>query len=214
MQDFSRSGTAQKPTAHGTAVASILAHEGTARLSNANVFTDDPSAPFAAADAIALALDWLVATGVPVINISIAGPRNALLDRIFARVSAKGVIIVAAAGNNGPTAPPAYPAASSGVVAVTAVDPADHVYRFANQGNYISMAAPGVGVPAAAPDGTMTPHSGTSFATPFVSAHLAQCIGKGGIKRSRLCVTLMETRALDLGAPGRDSVYGFGLLTK
>lgn len=212
VQDFSRSGNVAKPSAHGTAVASILAREGASRLTNANIFSNDPKAPFASADGIALALDWLVATGVPVINISIAGPRNAMLDRVFARVAAKGVVIVAAAGNNGPTAPPAYPAASAGVVAVTAVDLADRVYRLANQGNYISMAARGVGVPAAAPDGTLTPHSGTSFATPFISAHLAQCLGKGGHKRGSLCIALMQSRARDLGTPGRDPVYGFGLI--
>ena len=58
-------------------------------------------------------------------------------------------MIVAAAGNGGPTAPPAYPAALRPVVAVTAVDSKDHIYRYANQGRYIMVAAPGVDEPAA-----------------------------------------------------------------
>jgi subtilisin family serine protease len=207
----SKSRSGRPPFAHGTAVASILARQGAVRLTSANIFSAD-ARPFSSAEAIARAVNWMVARKVPVINISVAGPRNALVDRVIAAAVARGHVVVAAAGNGGPAAPPAYPAASPGAVAVTAIDRTGLVYLNANRGNYIEISAIGVGIGAEAPDGTMRPHSGTSFAAPFVSAYLARCM-KGIAPQSRLaCIRQMETRARDLGAPGRDPIYGYGLL--
>ncbi len=198
-------------TAHGTAVASILAQQGVGRVSSVNVFSNDAH-PYASADTIARAVEWLVASGVPVINISIAGPRNALVDRVIAAASKRGVAIVAAAGNAGPAAPPAYPAASPGAIAVTAVDKSKRIYMRANQGAYVTIAAPGVDVLAAAADGSMRTYSGTSFAAPVVAAYLAHCIGFGSAGRTAKCIQKMERSAVDLGAAGRDPVYGYGLV--
>ncbi len=199
------------PVAHGTAVASVLRRLGAARIFSANVFTND-ARPYAPADRIVRAIDWLMGQHVPVINISIAGPRNAVLDRAMANATSKGFVVVAAAGNAGPTAPAAFPAASPGVVAVTAVDRAGRVYLRANRGTYIAMSAMGVGVAAATPTGEMKLHSGTSFAAPFVTAHLARCMEHRGRKAAAACIAQMQARARDLGAPGRDPVYGYGLL--
>jgi len=135
-----------------------------------------------------------------------------VIDRVIAAAEARGHIVVAAAGNAGPAAPPAYPAASQGAIAVTAVDQAGRVYAHANRGDYMSMAALGVAVPAAAPNGGFTTYSGTSFAAPFVSARLAECLGRRDVGRARACIRKMEAEAKDLGAPGRDPVYGYGLL--
>ncbi len=212
-QDFTavpgQAGTA--PVAHGTAVASILARNGAARLVSANIFSAD-ARPFASADAIARAVNWMVARGVPVINISIAGPSNQLVDRVIATATARGHIVVAAAGNGGPAAMPAYPAASPGAVAVTAVDGSGDVYMHANHGDYITIAALGVDVSAAAPDGSWHQFSGTSFAAPLVAAELASCVSRTRGHDGKACVARMEHDARDLGAPGRDPVYGFGLL--
>lgn len=199
------------PFAHGTAVASILARQGAVRITSANIFAADRH-PYSSAEAIARAVNWMVERKVPVINISIAGPRNALVDKVIAAAAARGHVIVAAAGNEGPAAPPAYPAASPGALAVTAVDRAGRVYMKANRGPHIEIAALGVGIGAEAPDGTLKPHSGTSFAAPFVSAALARCIAVNGQQSSQACVRRMETRAHDLGPPGRDPIYGYGLL--
>ena len=196
------------PSKHGTAVASILARQGAGRITSANIFTADGK-PYAAADTIAQALDWLVQQQAPVINISLAGPRNAMLDRVVARAIARGHVIVAAAGNGGPSSAPAYPGAIEGVVAATAVDGANHIYRYANQGNYVFIAAPGVGVPAAAPDGTVAAYSGTSFASPLVAASIARCKGRSS---TAACIDHIRASAIDLGAPGRDPVYGWGLI--
>jgi Subtilase family len=209
-KDFAnRSG--KPPYAHGTAVASILYRQGAVRIVSANVFSAD-GRPYSSAESIARAVNWMVERKVPVINISIAGPRNALVDKVIAAATARGHIIVAAAGNGGPNAPAAYPAASPGAVAVTAIDRTGKVYLNANRGAYIDMSAIGVGIGAEAPDGTLRPHSGTSFAAPFVSASLARCQASTKPRNGQNCISLMEKRARDLGAPGRDPIYGYGLL--
>ena len=194
---------------HGTAVASILVSEGAKRLYVANIFRGDERRPFTSADAIADALEWMVAKKVPVVNMSLAGPRNAILDRLVEQAVGRGTLIVAAAGNGGPTAPPAYPAALRSVVAVTAVDGNDRVYRYANQGRYITVSARGVQEAAADSRGGVGRFSGTSFATPHVSAWLARCLGNSS---SAACGRTLRQSARDLGAPGYDPVYGYGLV--
>lgn len=208
IRDFGQNGSAV-PTAHGTAVASILVSEGTRNLYVANVFRGTNGEPFTSADALARALEWLVASDVPVVNMSLAGPRNAILDRLITQSVARGTLIVAAAGNGGPNAPPAYPAALRPVVAVTAVDARQRVYRYANQGEYITVAARGVDEPAADPTGGVSRYSGTSFATPHVAAWLARCLVDSG---AAACARTLRTSARDLGEPGHDPVYGHGLL--
>jgi subtilisin family serine protease len=199
------------PFAHGTAVASILHRQGAKHIVSANVFSAD-GRPYSSAEAIARAVNWMVERKVPVINISIAGPRNAMVDKVVSAAISRGHVVVAAAGNGGPSAPAAYPAASPGAVAVTAVDHVGRVYMNANRGPYIDMSAIGVGIGAEAPDGSLRPHSGTSFAAPFVSASLARCVDKVKPGHNQSCIKQMEGRARDLGAPGRDPIYGHGLL--
>jgi Subtilase family len=209
-KDFANS-KGKPPFAHGTAVASILHRQGAKHIVSANVFSAD-GRPYSSAEAIARAVNWMVERKVPVINISIAGPRNAMVDKVVAAAIARGHVVVAAAGNGGPSAPAAYPAASPGAVAVTAVDHVGRVYMNANRGPYIDMSAIGVGIGAEAPDGSLRPHSGTSFAAPFVSASLARCVDKVKPGQNESCIKQMESRARDLGTPGRDPIYGHGLL--
>jgi subtilisin family serine protease len=201
----------ERLTDHGTAVASLLVRGGAGEIVAADVFRGNGKKSYTSADSIAEALGWMVEQHVPVINMSLVGPRNLILDRVVASVIKSGRIIVAAAGNNGPTAPPAYPAAQPDVVAVTAVDSRGRVYRYANRGAYVDVSAVGVGVPAAAPGGRITPHSGTSFAAPHVAVALARCARQVSQSNSA-CIGAMERRARDLGQPGRDSVYGAGLV--
>lgn len=204
-------GTAAHPTDHGTAVASVLAGDGVGQIVSANVFRGQGDRQYTSPDAIVRALAWLVEQGVTVINISLAGPRNIVLDQLIARAQADGHIIVAAAGNGGPTAPPAYPAALPDVVAVTAVDTRGRIYRQANQGSYVRFSALGVAVPVAAPGGGTAPRTGTSFASPHVAAQLGRCALRSTRAPSR-CVSQLESQAVDLGATGRDPVYGVGVI--
>jgi hypothetical protein len=198
--------------AHGTLVAEIVARSG-AHLTVADVFgVDGDNRLIAPAAAIASAIDWLVASGVRVINISIEGPDNFVLAHVIKRALAADVAIVAAAGNGGPAAAPAFPAAYPGVIAVTAVDENGQVYRRANRGDYIAFAARGVHVASEYESATSKTKtvSGTSFASPVVAAAIARRLdGSAGLGS---VIDTLESEARDLGAPGRDAIYGWGEL--
>jgi hypothetical protein len=117
------------------------------------------------------------------------------------------VILVAAAGNRGPDGPPAYPAAIESAFAVTAVSSDGDVYRHANKGDYIDIAAPGIDLPTVSPGIT----SGTSLAAPFVTAAVARTVQMCGLTAHEAEESL-QINARDLGAPGRDAHFGWGLL--
>lgn len=198
------------PVGHGTAVASLIAAEGRATIYAANIFRGPAARPFTSADIIAEALGWMLEQRVPIINMSLAGPRNAILDRLVRDALGRGQTVVAAAGNGGPSAPPAWPAAVPGVVAVTAVDKDLRIYRYANRGRYISVAARGVDVVAAQAPAGFARFTGTSFATPHVAGWLGRCRAEGGAAEA--CIDRLRKSARDLGAAGYDDVYGFGFV--
>jgi hypothetical protein len=208
-------GLREAPAAHGTAIATLLVGRADAAASGllpdaelrvAAVFGQRSGRPVTGALEIATALDWLVAERVEVVNAALAGPPNGILELAVARVLRLGIPIVAAAGNAGPDAPPAYPAAYPGVLAVTAVDRTLSVYPRANRGAYVAFAAPGVDLPLPAADGAARTVSGTSYATAFVTAAVA------GLGRSADLEAQLARAALDLGPPGRDPVFGWGLV--
>jgi subtilisin family serine protease len=92
-----------------------------------------------------------------------------LLHAELAAAYAKGLILIGAAGNDGPRAPPRYPGADENVVAVTATDESNRVYAMANAGSYIAVAAPGVDVLLASPNGSYAMETGTSVSAALVS---------------------------------------------
>lgn len=209
---------APHPSAHGTAVASLMVGEGRsfhgaapgATLYAADVFCDQPTG--GAVDAVADALGWLAQERVPVINISLVGPANRLLERVIAAMQARGHVIVAAVGNDGPAAPPLYPAAYPGVVGVTAVDARRRVLPEAAQGPQVTFAAPGADMAAADGAGGFSLARGTSFAAPLVAGLLARHVGPLAPGNAGLAVEALAAIGLDLGAPGRDPVFGWGLV--
>ncbi len=113
------------------------------------------------------ALHWLKKSGVAVANLSFAGPPDDLLHHAVRELTKAGIVVVAAAGNEGPGAPPSYPAAYEEVIAVTAVDRNLAAYRYASRGDHIDLAAPGVDVWTALPGRREGPQTGTSFAVPY-----------------------------------------------
>lgn len=205
---------------HGTAIAALLVGSGEglsggllprAELLAAGVFTSDSRGrPRAGALQIATALDWLAGERAGIINISIAGPPNAVLEVAVRRTTVRGIPIVAAAGNNGADAGPAYPAAYPGVLAATAVDSSGQVYARANRGDYVAFAAPGVDLWTVGPGGVVR-GSGTSYAAAFLTGVAARNLPDGGTTAARLAAALAAD-ARDLGAPGKDPVFGWGLV--
>jgi len=216
LRSQSFTGSPYTPRAHGTLVAELAAARG-ARLAVADVFgADGEQRLVAPADAIAAAIAWLMAEQVPVINISIEGPDNSVMALMVQRATQAGIAVVAAAGNGGPAAAPVYPAAYADVIAVTAIDAQDRVYRRANRGAYISFAAPGVDVISNAGSYDRRPVSGTSFAAPRAAAVIAERLfagrGDGGPLPSKEVLAELRHRARDLGAAGRDPVFGWGAI--
>ena len=158
------------------------------------------------------AIEALAERGVRVINLSLSGPANEVLQKAITAAQAKGIVIVAAAGNNGAGAEPSYPAAYPGVVAVTAVDHELNVYRRATRGPYVDLAAPGVNVWTASAQGTGSLKTGTSYAVPFVSAAAGVLLASHPELDMPAVRTRLEKATLDLGQPGRDPTFGFGLI--
>jgi subtilisin family serine protease len=125
---------------------------------------------------------------------------------------ARGAILVAAVGNAGPRAKPLYPAGYDGVIAVTAVDKGRNAYRRANQGEHVDIAAPGVNVWTAASISGARPKSGTSFAAPFVSAAAAVLLAQRPDLTPVQMAEALSQLAQDIGSPGKDRIFGWGLL--
>jgi minor extracellular protease Epr len=176
---------APRPSAHGTAVASLIAGRGALRgaapgaaLFVADIFGRDPAGGNAVA--LARALGWLAQAQVPVVAVSLVGPANPLVARAIAQARARGMYVVAAVGNDGPAAPPAYPASYPGVIAVTGVDGRGRALIEAGRALHLDYAAPGADMAAAATNGRLAPVRGTSYAVPFVAGRLAHHVrGRG-----------------------------------
>ena len=203
-------------TDHGTSVAGLLVGRETgfaphAKLYAAGVFSASAGGEaVSAALELVRALDWMVENDVAVINMSLAGPDNALLRAAVARAVARGHLVVAAVGNDGPNARPLFPAAYDGVVGVTAVDADNRVYRLAARGPQVDLAAPGVDVISAAGTGYAR-QTGTSFAAPHVAAVLAARVTGLSPDAAKAALAAVIAEADDLGTAGRDDTYGHGL---
>ena len=221
-QSFLNEKTPHAPGQHGTAVAILLvaksAQVENGLLPEADLFAAEtfrqlkPGQVEATTWSIVRALDWLVTENVHVINLSLGGPQNALLTYAIQQTISSNVPIVAAAGNTGPSGHPMYPAAEKGVIAVTALDAKLIPYDHASQGPYIAFSAPGVDIWI--PNGKETGvfKSGTSFAAPFVTtAAAAVKLSNPQGAPNQVAHQLAKT-ALDLGTPGKDEIFGWGLV--
>ncbi|HEX9772924.1 MAG TPA: S8 family serine peptidase [Steroidobacteraceae bacterium] len=206
------------PSAHGTAVASLLVGR-TARFQGAatgavlfafDVYCGRPTG--GAVDAIAAAFAALAREQVAVINVSLVGPRNLILERVVGHATVQGALVVAAVGNDGPHAPPLYPAAYDEVIAVTGVDRNRRLLVEAGRGEHVDFAAPGADLSAAGVDGQFLAVRGTSFAAPLVAGLLATSMLAPGADNARRAVDALAREAIDLGPRGVDTRYGKGLV--
>lgn len=206
-----------RPLTHGTAVASLVATSSgnKATIYSAGVFFQVPGrTPGATTEGIVAAIDWLVAEGVPVMNLSLSGPANGLLEVAVKRAVERGHVVVAAVGNNGPSGEPMYPGAYEPVIGVTAVDRKNKVFRYANRGKHVDFAARGVNVRIAdSESGGQRIESGTSMAAPHVAVVIAQLLESGAVAPGAVMSWLIAG-AKDLGRKGHDPVYGYGLITR
>jgi subtilisin family serine protease len=206
-----------RPHKHGTAVAGIIG-------SHANLMGVAPGAKLLAirafageegklgagdtTDHIVRSIDWAHQRGARVINMSFTGPRDPLLSRELRAGTDKGIVFIAAAGNDGPNAA----AADDSVIAVTASDVADKLYPAANRGPHICLAAPGVNVLVAAPSGAYEFKSGTSLSAAHVSGAVALLLQSRPDLSPKAVRTILLNRARHLNAEaGSDSDCGIGL---
>jgi len=203
-------GDTRIPSAHGTAVASLLVAHASAELYAADVYCGTPIG--GAVDAIVAAFGWMVQEHVSVINVSLVGPKNLLLEQVVSALIARGHVIVAAVGNDGPAAPPLYPAAYANVVGVTAVDAQRRVLIEAERGPQVMFAALGADLKAANLDHGYAGVRGTSFAAPTVAALLAPALPTPNKDAAQAAIEALAKQAIDLGPPGKDFTYGFGLV--
>lgn len=220
IRHLAKATTAKSPDWHGTGVLALLAGAENSPtpglIPNAKFyvadafFSDADGEP--ATDTVGLmkALEWLQEKNVRVVNLSLSGPADDLVRAAIDKMAAKGAIFVAAAGNDGPRGSPSYPAAYAPVIAVTAVNSNLSSYVHATQGSYVDVAAPGVKIWTALPGARQGYHSGTSFAAPYVTAAVAT-LYRSLPNKSKDAV-LQKVSYRDLGDPGRDSVYGNGLI--
>ena len=190
---------------HGTAVAARLVDGDPDTLYAADLWCADKVG--GATSSLVDALAWMARERVPVINISLVGPDNPVLARAIQAMIARGHVLVSAVGNDGPAAPPLFPAAYPGVIGVSGVDAHDRVLPESGSGDQVAFCASGM--VGRGPDALR----GTSFAAPIVARRAAQLLDAPRQGASARILQRLATMARDLGPPGRDARYGYGLLS-
>jgi hypothetical protein len=211
-------GTAH-PAPHGTAVAALMVgRDGRFRgaapgatLYAADIYCDSPTG--GSAERITQALAWLAREQVGVINLSLVGPPNGVLERAVAAMLARGHLLVAAVGNDGPAAPPLFPASYPGVVGVTAVDRDGRPLPEAARGPQVQFAAPGNHMASASPgEPPYRAVRGTSFAAPIVAGLLAPGMPRPDRARAREAVALLARQAEGSGPETVSNTLGHGIV--
>jgi hypothetical protein len=216
QQGFAAGGAT--PAEHGTAIASLISgdaagYRGAAPHSTlyvADVYGSGPGG--GSASAVAKAIDWLVQKGAPVINISLVGPANPLLEKAIDAAVSKGAVVVAAVGNDGPFSPPLYPAAYRNVVAVTGVDRRDAILAEAVRATPVAFAAPGADILAARLGGGFEEVRGTSFAAPIVAAEIAQAHHRLDRRDAVKALAQLQRKAVKAEGAKAAAGYGWGLV--
>jgi subtilisin family serine protease len=195
-----------KPTVsrHGTVVAERLVDGDPDTLYAADLWCGNTVG--GTTSSLVNALAWMAREHVPVINISLVGPDNPVLARAVQVMIARGHVLVSAVGNDGPAAPPLFPAAYPGVIGVSGVDERDRVLPESGSGDQVAFCALGVAGRGSAA------MRGTSFASPIVARRAAQLLDAPHQGAAAQVTKQLASEARDLGLPGRDPLCGYGLL--
>lgn len=206
-----------EPHVHGTGIAgAIVAHARlmgsapSAKILAIRAFGVTQGTAESASFTILKSLDYAAAHGAQIINMSFAGPKDALVSRGIAAAAAKSIVMVAASGNAGPKSPPLHPAADAQVIAVSATDADDRLFAASNRGSHVAVAAPGVDIFLPAPNGKYQMTSGTSFSAAYISGLAALVLERRPTLTPAEVRTILTTNARDLGVPGRDDLFGAG----
>ena len=190
---------------HGTAVAARLVAGDADTVYAADLWCGDTVG--GATTSLIDALAWMAREHVAVVNISLVGPDNPVLARAVQVMIGRGHVLVSAVGNDGPAAPPLFPAAYPGVIGVSAVDAHDHVLPESGSGPQVAFCALGlVGSGRRA-------LRGTSFAAPIVARRAAMLLDAPRAGASAQIEHQLAADARDIGQPGRDPRCGYGLLS-
>lgn len=231
---FSTTGSAgpanQDGDGHGTHVAGTISALGDNGVGVVGVRADGQalhivrvfgdSGAWAYGSTLVAALADCEANGAKVVSMSLGGSfKSKTEERAFADAYARGVLSIAASGNNG-TSQASYPASYAAVVSVGAVDATLSRAWFSQYNAQVELAAPGVAIlSTASPNddavGAETGYvtkNGTSMATPHVSGVAALVWSHFPNASAADVRKALQTSALDLGATGRDTQYGFGLV--
>ena len=217
VDSFDALGSREGPHVHGTGIAGAIVSHGrlmgsapAARILAIRAFGVAASGAASTSFVILKGLDYAAAHGAQIVNMSFAGPKDGLIERGIAAVAAKGILMVAAAGNGGPKSPPLYPAANPNVIAVSATDAQDRLFAASNRGSHIAIAAPGVDIFLPAPNEKYQMTSGTSFSAAFVSGLAALMLERNPVLKPDQVRAILVKTARDLGSPGRDDLFGAG----
>jgi subtilisin family serine protease len=214
---FDALGSKEGPHVHGTGIAgAIVAHAKLmgsapeARLIAIRAFGMGSKGAESTSYVILRGLDYAAEHGAQIINMSFAGPKDPLIERGIAATAARGILMVAAAGNAGAKSPPLYPAANPNVIAVSGTDAQDKLFAASNRGNHIAISAPGADIFLPAPDEKYQITSGTSFSAAYVSGIAALMLEHNPALKPSDVRALLTKTARDLGTPGRDDQFGAG----
>ena len=216
---------------HGTHVAGIIAANTYNSIGVAGMTKAARILPVRVLDSkgsgldgnVAAGITWATDHGADVISMSLAGGRSSAETSAVAYAISKGVVVVAAAGNidkEHPSRcpilgsnPAVYPAAEPGVIGVASINSARAVSSFSLCGNWVDVTAPGEGIWSTYRGSAYAELSGTSMATPYVSATAALAIEEIGTGWTPAGVSqLLTGTATDLGASGWDKDSGYGLI--
>ena len=219
VKSFDALAGGDTPHAHGTSIAGAIAAHGKlmgiapdVQILAVHAFDDSPGEAKGTSFAIDKGLQWAADNDARVVNMSFAGPADPILARMLAAAYAKGIVLIAAAGNGGPQSAPLYPAADPDVIAVTATDNAEHVFALANRGRYIAVAAPGVDILALAPGNAYALTSGTSIAAAHVSGIAALLLERNPALKPGDIRSILIATAKPIGPPVPDSPFGAGVV--
>ncbi|WP_028348947.1 S8 family serine peptidase [Bradyrhizobium murdochi] len=214
---FDALGSKEGPHVHGTGIAgAIVAHAKLlgsapeARLIAIRAFGAGSKGAESTSYVILRGLDYAAEHGAQIVNMSFAGPKDPLIERGIAATAARGILMVAAAGNAGAKSPPLYPAANPNVIAVSGTDAQERPFAASNRGNHIAVAAPGADIFLPAPDEKYQITSGTSFSAAYISGVAALMMERNPSLKPGDVRAILTRTARDLGTPGRDDQFGAG----